>query len=248
MNQYLINMLKVGRSNTGLTQAQVAKMIGIKGNTLSGYETGASEPDIDTYIKLCKIYNLDYVSILEKAYNLKPEELKLSVEEEKVIKKYRSLSSYDKETVDLMIDRLCVKEENTPYVSIPYYGHIASAGTGQYLFDDIPFEMKKVEMDIYSKNADFAIGVNGDSMEPEYHDGDIVLVKKQEEIPNGYVGLFIHNGEAFMKKKENHIMTNGIDHWSESVLVSINNTYSPIECNESTKCIGRVLGKAIVID
>lgn len=240
MNKYLIDMLKKGRSETGYTQAQVAKMLGIKGNTLSGYETGASEPDIDTYLQLCKIYNLDYVSILEKAYNLKPmDEIALSAEEQNHIKKFRSLDEYGKDMVDTVLQK--EYERNVRYKKefvqiesptlLPYYGRIVSAGTGQFVFDDIPPEMIEVESNHINMQADFAVGVNGDSMEPTYKDGDVLLIKKQPSVNVGEIGIFMIEGEAFVKEL------------GHNVLVSHNPKYDPIHFNESISCIGKVLGK-----
>lgn len=203
MNRYLIDMLKKGRSKSGYTQAQVAEMLGIKGNTLSGYETGASEPDIDTYLQLCKIYDLDYVSILEKAYNLKPmDEIALSIDEQDHIKKYRSLDSLDKKAIDVLLDTLSKRqsEQAAEFIQLespmllPFYGRIVSAGTGQYVFDDIPPEMIEVESNHINMQADFAVGVYGDSMEPTYSDGDVLLIKKQPSVNVGEIGIFMING------------------------------------------------------
>ena len=242
MNRYLIDMLKKGRSKSGYTQAQVAEMLGIKGNTLSGYETGASEPDIDTYLQLCKIYDLDYVSILEKAYNLKPmDEIALSIDEQDHIKKYRSLDPLDKKAVDGLLDTLSHRQEQAkefiefePPMLLPYYGHIASAGTGQFVFDDIPPEMIEIENNHINMQADFAVGVNGDSMEPAYKDGDIVFVHKQEEsVRPGEIGVFTLNGEGYMKRLGDH------------TLESLNPKYPPILVAnyDDLRCVGKVLGK-----
>ena len=55
MNKYIIEKLKEGRSNANLKQSEVAKKLGVKANTLSNYENGVSEPDIDTFCALCDI-------------------------------------------------------------------------------------------------------------------------------------------------------------------------------------------------
>lgn len=241
MNRYLIDMLKKGRSKSGYTQAQVAEMLGIKGNTLSGYETGASEPDIDTYLQLCKIYDLDYVSILEKAYNLKPmDEIALSIDEQDHIKKYRSLDPLDKKAVDGLLDTLSHRQEQAkefiefePPMLLPYYAHIASAGTGQFVFDDIPPEMIEVENNHVNMHANFAVGVSGDSMNPTYKDGDILLIKKQPSVNIGEIGIFMINGEAFVKE------------FACSVLRSHNDKYEDIPVTDQTICLGKVLGKHI---
>ena len=46
-----------------------------------------------------------------------------------------------------------------------------------------------------------AITVVGESMSPNFHDGDIVLVKEQPEIEIGQIGIFICNNEGFIKSE-----------------------------------------------
>lgn len=108
MHKYLIEQLKKGRLNMSLRQSDVTKLTGIKANTLSNYENGVSEPDIDTYLMLCKIYGLDYACIIEKAYDLKTEtDIILSQGEESFIKKYRSLSEESKKIVNMILNNEC---------------------------------------------------------------------------------------------------------------------------------------------
>lgn len=117
MNQYLISQLKEGRAKKGLKQSQVADMIGIKPNTLSGWENGVTEPDIDTFLELCRIYNLDYASILEEAYDYKSPniEFSLNAQEAEHIKKYRNLDDYGKKQVDTTLENeytRCISESD----------------------------------------------------------------------------------------------------------------------------------------
>ena len=37
-------------------------------------------------------------------------------------------------------------------------------------------------------------------MEPTYHDGDKVMIKKQRDIKIGEIGAFMVNGEAYIKR------------------------------------------------
>ena len=120
-----------------------------------------------------------------------------------------------------------------PPLLVPYYGHVASAGTGQYVFDDIPPEMIEIENNMENMHVDFAIGVNGDSMEPTYHDGDTLLIKKQSEISTGEVGIFMISGEAYVKEL------------GDGVLISHNKKYKDIHINDSVICLGKVIGKHI---
>ena len=56
--------LKELRARAGLKQETVAAALGVKQNTVSNWETGTSEPDIDTLRKLCRILNCTAAEIL----------------------------------------------------------------------------------------------------------------------------------------------------------------------------------------
>ena len=46
----------------------------------------------------------------------------------------------------------------------------------------------------------FGVRISGDSMEPEFHDGQIAWVLQQESVANGEIGLFALNGEIYYNK------------------------------------------------
>ena len=81
------------------------------------------------------------------------------------------------------------------------------------------------------KDADFVIGVSGDSMEPTFCDGDRVAVIKQKALHPGDIGVFMIDGNGYIKEL------------GRNVLISHNSKYDPIPFAESICCIGRVLGK-----
>ena len=41
-------------------------------------------------------------------------------------------------------------------------------------------------------------------MEPQFVNGQTVWVHTQNELDNGEIGIFYHNGEDFIKKLEHH--------------------------------------------
>lgn len=107
MNEYLIKKLKEGRLCKGLKQSDVAKKIGVKGNTLSNYENGVSEPDIDTFCALCEIYDLDPADLLNEAYGLIVPGCDFSIKPSEIefLKKYRAIDSEGQRFIDTMLDR-----------------------------------------------------------------------------------------------------------------------------------------------
>ncbi|HCA53946.1 MAG: helix-turn-helix transcriptional regulator [Acutalibacteraceae bacterium] len=57
--------LKYYRHECGLTQQQVADRLKIERSTYTYYETGKTKPDINTLIKIAKVYNISYTKLLE---------------------------------------------------------------------------------------------------------------------------------------------------------------------------------------
>lgn len=231
--------LKEARLTKGLTQEQIAEKIGVAKSTFTGYEKGNSEPNMLTVSKIMKELQVDanYLYQDEMGSNYP---MKVSYDEYQHIEKYRNLDSHGKEMIDFTLEkeweRSIKEKETTSKVATPtrilsYYYRLASAGTGQILFDMPP--TKRIEIpDIPEyRKADYAIGVNGDSMEPVYHDGDMLLVEMSDEIRVGEIGIFSLNGECYVKKL------------GKGELISLNPKYANIPLNESAKCMGRVIDK-----
>jgi SOS-response transcriptional repressor LexA len=107
----------------------------------------------------------------------------------------------------------------------------ASAGTGNILDSELAEELLVPES-AEAEQADFVISVGGDSMEPTYHDGDKVFVEKCDSVDIGEVGIFVVNGDVYIKELGN------------KCLISHNEKYKPIRIgeNDSIYCCGRVVG------
>ncbi len=52
-------LIKSARISKGLLQKDVAKMLGVKNNTIAGYEAGIRKVDIDTAVTLCLLLDID---------------------------------------------------------------------------------------------------------------------------------------------------------------------------------------------
>ena len=115
--------------------------------------------------------------------------------------------------------------------SVPYYDKLASAGTGQIVWDDLTIEDMEIPDNETTKHGDFTLGVNGDSMEPIYWNQDTVLVQKTQDLRIGEIGVFILDVECFIKEL------------GYKQLISKNPDYKPIEIKDSSNilCVGRVL-------
>ena len=123
-----------------------------------------------------------------------------------------------------------------PFRSIDIFENAVSAGTGNFLVD-VPKETFNINESILPKGTTFGVRISGDSMEPEFSDGQIAWVLQQESVANGEIGIFSLNGEAYIKKLQND--KDGI------FLISLNEKYSPIPVGEDDRLdiFGKVLGK-----
>lgn len=63
--QNLPKNLKSLRTESGLTQKQVAKELGITYQSYQAYELGLTLPTLQNFIKLCKLFDVSYEELLE---------------------------------------------------------------------------------------------------------------------------------------------------------------------------------------
>lgn len=117
------------------------------------------------------------------------------------------------------------------YISLPFPALPASAGAGEYLHEDTTSYIKVPATNLTGR-ASFALRVHGDSMEPAYFDGDIVLVAADADVNIGDIGIFIVNGEGFIKER------------GKDRLISLNNKYKDIRIGSDDTCVckGKVIG------
>jgi phage repressor protein C with HTH and peptisase S24 domain len=107
-----------------------------------------------------------------------------------------------------------------------------SAGTGVYLDETRAEEINIPDTD-KTKDADFALRISGNSMEPRYHDGDVLLIQNCDSVEVGEMGIFILDGSGYFKI------------FGGDRLSSINSQYNDILLKdfEEIICTGRVIGK-----
>lgn len=214
----------------------------ITDKTLYSYENDKRAASADMLIALCQIYNCN--NILETFAGIEPDYSIPDDSEWKLIEKYRFISEHSPEgieTVNYILNReyrvaeqIRDSTESSSESNIRYiqrYPRVASAGTGQVLFEDMPVDRIGIPDIPKYKRVSYAIEVNGNSMEPLYHDEDILLVEPTCQIDIGEIGIFIVGNEAYVKKL------------GEAELISLNKGYDNIPLTEDSKCMGRVVDK-----
>lgn len=186
-------------------------VLGVSSEYLLGIQTIASDSN-KTQNELLKVYNKLETKRQTKVYDFATEQLK---EQNNVV----NFNDYI--------------EEESEWYEVKFYGSV-SAGTGLYL-DDEQVETISFGADMIPNGTDFCLKVNGDSMDPMFHDGDYVFIKRETDFRNGSIGVVIVNGEAYLKKI--YITDNSIK------LVSLNKKYKDITVtqDDNLKYVGTVV-------
>lgn len=244
---------------------KIAQSTGISESTFSKWKVKpTSKVDLSIVQKIATYFNTTIDSILDSNQS-KKNMPSLSDDELELFQSFNKLSDKDKgkvmeraETLAELAAERAAKERAAEHLQkkvqidepaadeqlskpmthrIAYYDYPASAGTGLFL-DETTAEKRNIVQTSEALRADFAIPIKGNSMEPDFSDGDVVLVESCPCVSRGEIGIFVLNGDAFIKE------------FGGDRLISHNETYDPILLKEyeSAVCMGRVLGKAKIIE
>ncbi len=222
------------RKRYGYKQSEVARRMIDLGCTatnqsVSRYEQDFSMPTAKQLIALCRIYNVHDVVAAFCGQQLPKYHMELNKEGEAKVEAYiQDLIASGRYALN---DMGAVAEKK-----LAIYSMAASAGTGQFL-DSSDFEMIEVGLEV-PVNANFGVHLSGNSMEPMYHNGDIVWVEQSNDLHDGEVGLFLLDGEAYVKvlRRKN----------GSGQLLSLNKKYAPLTIDENSefRVFGKVVGRS----
>lgn len=269
--------IKQLKAQKKITNEQLSSLTGIPLGTLSKILAGISDsPKLSNMVAICEALecSLDYIVYgrVENTnnYTLEPSEIT-------AIETYRSLDSYGKELLDLVLKkehervsamtasatvtqaqpttsertRVMKQHHTRPKAkvlslsqgsesdasafrrrNIFLYDLPVSAGTGVYLDESRAEEIFIPDID-KTKEADYALRISGNSMEPRYHDGDVLLVQNCDSVEVGEMGIFILDGSGYFKI------------FGGDRLISFNAQYRDILLKDFNEiiCTGRVVGK-----
>lgn len=84
-------------------------------------------------------------------------------------------------------------------VQIPVLGTVA-AGIPISAHEDI-LDYEEISTDLANKGIYFGLKIKGSSMEPTLYDGDTVIVRQQDDIENGEIGIVLINGDEATTKE-----------------------------------------------
>ena len=223
---YQPEKLKARRKELKLTQKDIADQLGISYQAYSAWERGVKEPSKE------KVKRLEQILKVSKGYFTEIE----------IVRLYNTLSNKGKNQVVEYARDLMQKEKTQKVISVSenlYEYHVyekMSAGIGASVYDDRNYDTVYFDEELAH---DFASWVSGDSMEPKYHNKDLIWIEQTACLDDGEIGIFYLDGNAYVKKFQNNRLG--------TYLISLNKKYAPKVVNENSEfhIFGKVVGKSV---
>ena len=221
------------REKLGMEQKALAPMVGVTANAVSNWERGRARPDVNLLPDICEALQIT----LYQLYGLDDPSVKYTAVED-IIENYRQLTPGHQYALRAMAQNLLQVQQAEGCREIhklTRFEHQLAAGIG----DPNEFEDSGTPIYVYDDSltcrADCVFTVNGDSMEPDYPDGCMVLVKRisdSGELTPGDIGVFMIDNETYIKE------------YREDGLHSLNPAYPVMRFSdfEHVYLIGRIIG------
>ncbi|EGQ2852177.1 LexA family transcriptional regulator [Staphylococcus pseudintermedius] len=227
--------LKQIMSERKISQSELSRRTGIGRNSISDYLNGKYEAKQDKVFELAKVLNVNEAWLMgfDISKNREIENSITSIYDQLTPPRQKRVLDFANEQLNEQNNKvLHINSHNIISEEVAVYGY-ASAGTGETLIDGVEFT---TQYNGHIPNHDFALQVNGDSMEPLFEDKEIIFVDKTKQINSGQIGIFVIDGEAYLKKV--FINEEGIR------LVSLNPKYPDLHFDSSHDI--KVAGKVIL--
>ncbi|MBQ1363163.1 MAG: helix-turn-helix domain-containing protein [Oscillospiraceae bacterium] len=228
----------------GLNRSRLAQKSGVPYTTIDGlYKKGFENVKLSTLLKLSRTLGVTLDELAGEEAPLGKE--RLDHEDLAVARDYHALDGHGKRLVRLVLDeeksRLGTSAEEEPQeeiIQIKHYLVPAAAGYASPIegedYENIPLPHGA------PANADFCLTIQGDSMEPYIHDGDLAFVKRDAPMKEFEPGIFFVDGDVLCKQW-------CIDYTGTLHLLSANpdredaNRSIPKNSGSTVVCFGKVL-------
>ncbi|WP_221912717.1 LexA family transcriptional regulator [Streptococcus halichoeri] len=226
------NQLKKMRKAKSWSQAELAEHLNVQKMTISNWETGKNIPNQAHLDQLGQLFKVARFA-LDEDYQLLTTYHQLTMEnKERVINYTDSLLSKQLQVVALAQHKDKKRFAYRVYESL-------SAGTGYSYFGDGNYDVVFYDEQF---DYDFASWVFGDSMEPTYLNGEVVLIKQEGFDYDGAIYAVEWDGQTYIKKVYRE--ENGLR------LVSLNKKYSDkfAPFDEDPRIIGKIIANFMPLE
>jgi len=182
----------------GITRGGLAKSTGIPYTTVVGfYEKGSENIKLSNLQKLAAFFGVSLEYLVNDDLSAD------SLSTERFLKKYTSLSQKGRNIVDGVINGLLEMDESPTadsgeIIYIKEYITPAAAGYASPAEGE-DYTLIPVTGDV-PKGSDYAVRIQGDSMEPYIPDGSRVFVRRTNELTDGDIGIFFVDGDMKCKQ------------------------------------------------
>lgn len=223
---YYSEKLKKRRQELGFKQTEIARKLGISKQSYFAWEKGTAQPTKNNLAKLEELLNVSvgYFNELEIATLYK----RLNNDDQD------KALSYVKSLVERRNVVSIFKEARFAY---KVYERL-SAGVGATIYEDMDYDMVYFDKELAH---DFASWIDGDSMEPTYHNGSVALIRETGFDYDGAVYAVVWNSQTYIKK---------VYREAEGLrLVSINKDYADkfAPYDENPRIVGKIVGSFMPI-
>lgn len=229
----ICSQIHLFREKIGMEQKALGQAIGVSANAISNWENGRSRPDVNLLPAICDTLHIT----LNDLFALPAPAVRNTERDQQLLDRFHRLNAGHKIAMEKMADSLLYaqKVENHREVrQLRLMDRPLAAGIG----DPTEYEEESEPIFVYASDdadrADYVFRVNGDSMTPDFKDGDMVFVQSLpigSRMSYGDIGAFIVGNEMYIKEYE------------EDGLHSINPNYPVLRFGEeeAVYLIGRVL-------
>lgn len=110
------------------------------------------------------------------------------------------IATYFDVSIDYLLGKTAVrKERSIKGVLIPVLGEVRAGYPMEAVENIIDYE--EIDEAMANRGEYFALRIRGDSMEPRFVEGDVVIVRKQETADTGDIVVALVNGDSATIKK-----------------------------------------------
>lgn len=216
LNEYIGSQIKRLRESRNMTQDALAEKLGTTRQSISRYESGNRKTNQDMLFDLSDIFNVSINEFFPDTKNKEENDISSIYNKLNTNRQIKVYNFAEKQLEEQQRDNVV---NLNGYIEVTMSGYL-SAGTGEYLSEDIQEQVRIPKSIVPSDDYDLVLQVNGDSMQPMFEDHEYIFVKKTTEIRSGQIGVFIIDGESYLKKayiEDNHLR-----------LVSLNSKYEDL--------------------
>jgi helix-turn-helix family protein len=208
LKKYIGNQIRTFRKSAGFTQDELAKRLNTTKQTISRYEKGDRKANQDMLFELCDIFGVSIddffpsqtddssspASPIQTIYDqlAPPRQSKVLTYAERQLKEQRNEEESKVNEVS---------ENLISLYQVEIVSETAAACGFNYGFGYDDTDREIIEVHERPPRHDIATKVSGDSMQPDYQDGDILyLVDKGLTTYNGDLAVIAYGDRSYFKK------------------------------------------------